>query len=208
MNTRLNYILAQQHIAELQRAAERARLATDAGTRRYESRDSHDSHDLSPIVRALPMPTAHPSPEAWPDANLTAGYEPGAGPPQRPLRAAAHQYRTPALDDSPHEGRPGPALSRSGTYGGLRGARERLRPAFVPDHGDELTSTAFSQPQTAPAGVERSEQLTQLVYELLDAHADTEHLSETQHSELLWHAHLRYLRDLQRVAREVLADVS
>ncbi len=28
------------------------------------------------------------------------------------------------------------------------------------------------------------------------------------HSELLWHAHLRYLRDLQRVAREVLADVS
>jgi hypothetical protein len=66
----------------------------------------------------------------------------------------------------------------------------------------------FSQPQRAPAAVERSEQLTRLVYELLDAHADTERLSPTQHSELLWHAHLRYLRDLQRVAREVLADVS
>jgi hypothetical protein len=68
---------------------------------------------------------------------------------------------------------------------------------------------AFSQPQNATAAVERSGlQLTRLVYELLDAHADTEHLSPTQHSELLWHAHLCYLRDLQRVAREVLADVS
>jgi hypothetical protein len=67
---------------------------------------------------------------------------------------------------------------------------------------------AFSQPQKAPAAVEQSEQLTRLVCELLDAHADTEHLSRTQHSELLWHAHLRYLRNLQRVAREVLADVS
>ena len=66
---------------------------------------------------------------------------------------------------------------------------------------------AFSQPQNAPAAVEGSEQLTRLVYELVDAHADTEHLSRTQHSELLWRAHLRYLRDLQRVAREVLAHV-
>ncbi len=54
----------------------------------------------------------------------------------------------------------------------------------------------------------RSEQLTRLVYELLNAHADTEQLSRSQRCELLWDAHLRYLRDLQRVAREVLADVS
>ena len=67
---------------------------------------------------------------------------------------------------------------------------------------------AFSQPQKAPAAVERSQQLTRLVYELLDAPADIEHLSRMQHSELLWHAHLRYLRDLQRVARQVLAHVS
>ena len=67
---------------------------------------------------------------------------------------------------------------------------------------------AFSQPQKAPAAVERSEQLTRLVYELLDAHAGTEHLSRTQSSELLRHAHPRYLCDLQRVGREVLADVS
>ena len=67
---------------------------------------------------------------------------------------------------------------------------------------------AFSQPPRAPAAVERSEQLTRLVYGLLDAHADAEHLYRRQHSELLWHAHLRDLRDLERVAREVLADVS
>jgi hypothetical protein len=64
MNPQLNYILAQQRIADLPRAAEHARLATDAGTGRRDSRDS------SPIVRALPMPTAHPSPEAWPAASL------------------------------------------------------------------------------------------------------------------------------------------
>ena len=32
MNPHLNYIVAQQHIADLHRAAERARLARDAGT--------------------------------------------------------------------------------------------------------------------------------------------------------------------------------
>jgi hypothetical protein len=66
MNAQLNYILARQRIADLQRAADHARLATDAGTRRRDSRDSN------PIVRALPMPTAHPSPEAWPDAHRAA----------------------------------------------------------------------------------------------------------------------------------------
>lgn len=67
---------------------------------------------------------------------------------------------------------------------------------------------ALSQPQNSSAAVARSGQLTRLVYELLDAHAATEHLSRSQHSELSWHAHLRYLRDLQRVALEVLAHVS
>jgi len=53
----------------------------------------------------------------------------------------------------------------------------------------------------------RSEQLARLVYELLDAHADTEQLASHHEHDLLWGAHLDYLRDLQRVAREVLADV-
>jgi len=54
---------------------------------------------------------------------------------------------------------------------------------------------------------DRSEQLARLIYELLDAHADTEQLARHRHDDLLWAAHLDYLRDLQRVAREVLAHV-
>ena len=72
----------------------------------------------------------------------------------------------------------------------------------------ESGSAAFGQPQISSPAFERSEQLTPLLYELLDAHADTERLTRPPHSELLWHAHLSYLRDLQRVGREVLADVT
>jgi hypothetical protein len=79
MNPDLNSILAQQRIADLQRAADRARLATVAGTRR------RDSHDSNPIVRALPMPTAHPSPEAWLAASLPAGTSPTPARPRARL---------------------------------------------------------------------------------------------------------------------------
>jgi hypothetical protein len=58
----------------------------------------------------------------------------------------------------------------------------------------------------------RDEVLTSLVYELLDAHEDTARLVAeaapavgTPSGELRWDAHLAYLRDLQRVARELLA---
>lgn len=47
--------------------------------------------------------------------------------------------------------------------------------------------------------------LTELVYELLDAHADTVNLMSDVGSHPGWGAHLDYLRDLQRVGREVLA---
>ena len=49
------------------------------------------------------------------------------------------------------------------------------------------------------------EQLTRLVYELLDAHDDTARIATRQHLDACWQAHLSYLRDLQRVGREVLA---
>lgn len=52
----------------------------------------------------------------------------------------------------------------------------------------------------------RSEQLARLIYELLDAHSDTERLTRERPTELQWRAHLSYLRDLQRVGREVLAQ--
>ena len=51
------------------------------------------------------------------------------------------------------------------------------------------------------------EQLTRLAYELLDAHDDTARIATGQNLEVHWQAHLSYLRDLQRVGREVLARV-
>jgi hypothetical protein len=52
---------------------------------------------------------------------------------------------------------------------------------------------------------EACEQLTRLVYELLDAHDDTARIATGQDLDVRWQAHLDYLRDLQRVARERLA---
>ena len=69
MNAHLNYILAQQRIADLQRAADHARLATDAGTRRRDSRDS------SPITRLgaqLARLTARLAPTGPREANDSA----------------------------------------------------------------------------------------------------------------------------------------
>lgn len=48
-------------------------------------------------------------------------------------------------------------------------------------------------------------QLLTLVYELLDAHEDTTRLASTQQLDARWSAHITYLRDLQRVAHELLA---
>ena len=59
-------------------------------------------------------------------------------------------------------------------------------------------------PASSPAA-ERAEQLARLVYELLDAHADTEQLARAPSTQLHWRAHLHYLRDLQRTGREILA---
>jgi hypothetical protein len=44
-----------------------------------------------------------------------------------------------------------------------------------------------------------------LVYELLDAHADTIAIGAELAGALRWQAHLDYLRALQRGAREILA---
>jgi hypothetical protein len=130
MNAHLHYILAKQRIADLQRAADHARLATDASKRR------RDSRDLSPIVRALPMPTAHPSPEAWPAASLPAGTSPTpARPRDRPAlcrTSTEHQLSTAARmkaarvplsrdqESTPESGAPG---------------NDCVPRSFVPGHG-------------------------------------------------------------------------
>jgi hypothetical protein len=61
MNPQLNYIHAQEHIAELHRAAQRARLATEGATER-------DSRERNPITRLsvwLARLTARLAP-SWP----------------------------------------------------------------------------------------------------------------------------------------------
>jgi hypothetical protein len=49
------------------------------------------------------------------------------------------------------------------------------------------------------------DQMTALVYELLDAHADTVALADDLIEDGQWGAHVDYLRNLQRVGRETLA---
>ncbi len=56
---------------------------------------------------------------------------------------------------------------------------------------------------TAPA-----DDLSAVLYELLDAHLDTINLAEALEVHPAWAAHLDYLRGLQRVGRELLARVS
>ena len=55
---------------------------------------------------------------------------------------------------------------------------------------------------------ELSNHLARLVYELLDAHYDTARLVEDAAEDERWDAHLAYLRDLQRAARELLATAT
>jgi len=47
--------------------------------------------------------------------------------------------------------------------------------------------------------------VTELLYELLDAHIDTMRMARELETDPAWAAHLDYLRDLQRVGREALA---
>jgi hypothetical protein len=47
-----------------------------------------------------------------------------------------------------------------------------------------------------------------LVYELLDAHADTAELAADLGPDPRWTAHLDYLRALQRAGREALAQMT
>jgi hypothetical protein len=48
-------------------------------------------------------------------------------------------------------------------------------------------------------------ELVLLVYELLDAHDDTSRIATEPARELVWTAHLEYLRALQRKGREIVA---
>ena len=53
--------------------------------------------------------------------------------------------------------------------------------------------------------VETSARLVDLIYELMDAHDDTARLAQGLIEDVRWQAHLDYLRQLQRVGRELIA---
>jgi hypothetical protein len=53
-----------------------------------------------------------------------------------------------------------------------------------------------------------AERLIGLIYELLDAHDDTARIAAGVARGPIWEPHLIYLRDLQRLGREVIAAVA
>lgn len=90
-------------------------------------------------------------------------------------------------------------LKRSGGAAGIRRAStSRLVP-----HTDSAEASAAWAGQPDPGAVPN---LTALVYELLDAHADTAELAAKLPYEPYWAAHLEYLKALQRKSRETLAQ--
>ncbi|HYY22269.1 MAG TPA: hypothetical protein VE780_10365 [Thermoleophilaceae bacterium] len=48
-------------------------------------------------------------------------------------------------------------------------------------------------------------EVRQLLYELIDAHADTVELATRVATGVAWSAHISYIQDLQRLAQETLA---
>ena len=65
---------------------------------------------------------------------------------------------------------------------------------------------SFPDPPSLSPATDRSEELAGLVYELLDAHWDTERLMREPPNEIRRRAHLSYLQSLQRLGRAVLAE--
>lgn len=61
---------------------------------------------------------------------------------------------------------------------------------------------------TNESAVTTGEYVIELVYELLDAHADTTRIARDIYDDPTWAAHLDYLRDLQRIGREALAEIA
>jgi hypothetical protein len=92
-----------------------------------------------------------------------------------------------------------PVRHAAGAWQATFGAGEALVRAVL-GHGPSSLLSAGAP--AAPCWPE------QLVYELLDAHADTAELAAELAPDARWAAHLDYLRALQRTGREVLAQMA
>ena len=72
----------------------------------------------------------------------------------------------------------------------------------------QLAALRVPAPGHQPDPVEAARRLESLVYELLDAHHETARLAVDLEWDPDWSDHLAYLRELQRVSREVLSAAS
>jgi hypothetical protein len=61
---------------------------------------------------------------------------------------------------------------------------------------------------TAGDRQDAAHRLTELVQELLDAHADTVCLADDLPVGFTWEAHIEYVKDLQRVGKRALAELA
>jgi hypothetical protein len=82
------------------------------------------------------------------------------------------------------------------------------RPRLMTSSWRALAASHHPDMTDAHRPADLCDDLARLVYELLDAHYDTARLAEDVAEDEGWHTHLAYLRDLQRIAREVLATAS
>jgi hypothetical protein len=85
-------------------------------------------------------------------------------------------------------------------------ARARRGIASLASHGDGAPDVDGLARSVVPTPWQRN--ASELIYELLDAHYDTMLLANELKSEPSWEGHLEYLRGLQRVGRETLAQSS
>jgi hypothetical protein len=60
-------------------------------------------------------------------------------------------------------------------------------------------------PEQVPTLAGPPVEVRQLLYELVDAHADTVELATRVATGIAWSAHISYIQDLQRLAEETLA---
>jgi hypothetical protein len=90
----------------------------------------------------------------------------------------------------------------------FRAAEMAPRPRLMTSSWRALEASSHPDMTDANPPADLCDDLARLVYELLDAHYDTARLAEDVAEDERWHTHLAYLRDLQRIAREVLATAS
>ena len=82
----------------------------------------------------------------------------------------------------------------------------RIRvPGLSRPRSTEARAASTLEPADVQVPLERRTDTITLIYELLDAHQDTAELAGQRCDDVIWAAHLDYLRALQRTGREMLA---